>query len=124
VYALGAVGYSLLTATTVFRSGTIIDILTAHVKELPQPPSKRLGRQIDPELEKLILRCLAKDPEERPPSAAALLEELLLCDGFRPWTFVDARKWWQQVTSHAAELTQTQQLPTQAMGVGQTVVLK
>jgi len=124
VYAIGAVGYFLLTGTTVFRGGSIIDVLSAHVKQTPEPPSQRLGRAIDPSLERLILRCLAKDPNLRPADAAELLEDLAQCDEVRPWTWLDAKKWWQRSDTPVPAGSETTDLSTKALKIEQTIVLE
>jgi eukaryotic-like serine/threonine-protein kinase len=77
LYAVGAVGYFLLTGTPPFTGRTVLDVLTQHLHAEPVPPSKRLGAPVPRELEALILRCLAKAPEARPVSAAALCDALL-----------------------------------------------
>lgn len=96
VYAIGAVGYFLITGTTVFRAGTIMDILGAHMNETPQSLTERLGQPVDPTLERLLLRCLAKDPNERPTDAAELLADLGFCDQVRSWNVSDAKNWWRR----------------------------
>ena len=60
LYAVGAVGYFLLTGTPVFTGSTVMEICMKHVQAEPQPPSLRLGRPVNASLEKLVLRCLAK----------------------------------------------------------------
>jgi hypothetical protein len=94
VYAIGAVGYYLLTGTPVFSGKTVLDICMKHVRAVPDPPSKRLGREVTPAVEALILRCLAKAPRDRPPSTRALMEELGRCEPAQPWTRADAEAWW------------------------------
>ena len=60
----------------VFSSDSIYDVLARHVGTAPEPPSAALGRAVSPDLEAIILRCLAKDPAERFPSAEELEREL------------------------------------------------
>jgi serine/threonine protein kinase len=67
VYAFGCVLYELVTGTPVF-SGALPQLMTAHCERLPERPSLRC-REIDPELERLIVRALAKDPGMRPTMA-------------------------------------------------------
>lgn len=75
VYALGVLGYHLLTGTLPF-SGDVVELLMAHINQAPEPPSRRRGEPIDDALESLVLRAMAKDPAQRPPSAAAFRNEL------------------------------------------------
>lgn len=94
VYAVGAVGYYLLTGTPVFSAESVVEICMKHVKAAPERPSDRLGRPISCELENLILRCLAKSPQERPADANQLLRELEACAVEGTWTAADAAQWW------------------------------
>jgi serine/threonine-protein kinase len=64
------------------------------VHSLPQPPSARLGAPIARDLEAIILACLAKRPEDRPPSATALREQLRSCAAAAGWTNERAAQWW------------------------------
>jgi len=94
LYAVGAIGYFLLTATPMFEFRNLRDVLMHQVKTMPQKPSDRLGRPIGPDLEKLVMRCLAKDPDQRPHSAASLEEALAHCESARSWTRTEAAAWW------------------------------
>jgi serine/threonine-protein kinase len=59
----------------------------------PVPPSQRAGIAVPPELERLVLACLAKKPEDRPRSAAEL-EEALAAIELSPWGEAQAAAWW------------------------------
>jgi serine/threonine-protein kinase len=72
LYAVGAVGYFLLTGVPPFSGRNVLEVCARHLHETPVPPSQRLGRRIPEDLEALIVSCLAKCPEARPSSAAAL----------------------------------------------------
>ena len=50
---------------------------------------------MSPDLAELLMRCLAKQPEQRPPSAEALDQALAACASAGTWTLQDAEKWWQ-----------------------------
>lgn len=93
VYALGAVAYFLLVGQPVFNGNTVLDICMKHINEEPTPPSAR-GVVVGPELEQLLLKCLAKSPEKRPPNAGALLTELEDCVVAGKWTAALAATWW------------------------------
>ena len=73
VYAVGAIAYALVTGQHVFTGKSGVEIIGHHLHSAPVPPSERLGRSVDPFLERLILTCLAKRPEDRPADAGALL---------------------------------------------------
>ena len=94
VYAVGAVGYFLLTGTPVFTGATVMEICLKHSKAEPEAPSLRSGQPVSPALEKLLLRCLAKAPADRPRDAADLLHELERCAVQGTWSAADAAAWW------------------------------
>jgi serine/threonine-protein kinase len=77
LYALGALGYFLLTGLPPFTGRTLIEVCGHHLHSDPVPPSRRVARSIPGELEAMILKCLAKSPDQRPRSAAALQLALL-----------------------------------------------
>ena len=72
LYSLGCVAYFLLTGQLVFQGDTAIQTMFMHIQQEPVPPSQRTENPIPPALERLILTCLAKQPEDRPASAADL----------------------------------------------------
>ena len=95
VYAVGAIGYALVTGQHVFTGNSGVEIIGHHLHSAPVPPSTRLGRPVDPFLEQTILACLAKPPAHRPADAGALLQRLE--DGWTGavWTQREAREWWE-----------------------------
>ena len=93
LYALGCVAYYLLTGHLVFESGNPMQMIARHVREKPVPPSARTELPVPPELERLVLACLAKDPDDRPRSAADLGRALGAIPG-EPWSKGEATKWW------------------------------
>lgn len=95
LYALGAVGYYLLAGVPVFDTVNVVELIHKHMTEMPQPPSVRSGRPISPEVEAIIMRCLAKRPDDRPRTAVELAADLERCSVMTPWTEGDARPWWQ-----------------------------
>lgn len=80
LYAVGAIGYFLLTGAEVFQGTSLVALCIAHLHEQPQRPSERAQRPLPADLERLILSCLEKDPARRPSSAGALRQALLACD--------------------------------------------
>jgi tRNA A-37 threonylcarbamoyl transferase component Bud32 len=75
IYAVGAVGYELLTGRPVFMGTTPQMVLAAHVTEVPQPVTK-YRETVPRALEVLVMRCLEKRPADRWQSAAELLAQL------------------------------------------------
>jgi serine/threonine protein kinase len=94
LYALGAVGYFLLTGAPPFVGESVAEVCGHHLHSTPQPLSRRGAAPVPLELERLILSCLAKSPEARPASAAALQTALLGLAS--TWTESDARRWWSE----------------------------
>jgi serine/threonine-protein kinase len=94
LYALGAVGYFLLTGQHVFTGATMVEVCSHHLYSPPQPPSSRLGRPLPAPLEALVLECLEKDPKRRPASALALRDRLAALAEGLPWSEASARAWW------------------------------
>lgn len=94
--AIGAVGYSLLTGTDVFSDNSIVEVCGHHRHSSPEPPSQRLNGKVPQDLEKLLLSCLAKDPNMRPQSASSLRQQLLDCRITDAWNQEKARAWWHQ----------------------------
>lgn len=76
VYALGAIFYELLTGLRPFRAE--MSILLEQVQHTLPPAPRQIKPEIPKELEAICLKCLAKDPSKRYPTAAALAEDLHL----------------------------------------------
>jgi eukaryotic-like serine/threonine-protein kinase len=114
LYALGAVAYYLLVGEHVFRGQSLIEVCSKHLLELPEPPSVRSGRQLPPALERLVLDCLEKKPDHRPPSAREFLERLSHA-GAEPWDARQAEAWWGE---HGARVRTAVSAPA---GSGRTI---
>ena len=76
LYALGVVGHEMLTGRRPFDRGTPIATALSHVKEPPPP----LPDDVPEELAQVIRDCLEKEPQNRPPNAAAVAMRLGLGD--------------------------------------------
>jgi eukaryotic-like serine/threonine-protein kinase len=96
LYALGAVGYWLLTGTHVFNAKSIVEVCIQHLHAVPEPPSARLNAPVAEDLERLLLDCLAKRPEDRPATAQILRERLRACAVAGLWTNARAAQWWAE----------------------------
>ena len=75
VYSLGVVLYELLTGRPPFDADNVTAIAIAHVDRAPTPPSQ-LVPDLAPALDDLVMRCLAKDPEDRFADGSALAAAL------------------------------------------------
>ncbi len=77
IYSLGVVLYELATGAPPFHADTKVGLLAQHKYVIPIPIRERVsGASCPPELEAIILKCLAKKPSERFASAALLQEAL------------------------------------------------
>jgi len=94
IYAVGCLGYWLLTGQMVFPGRTAMEMIVHHTQTMPVPPSKRAAVDVPAALEELILACLEKNPSGRPASADAVAERLAAFAARAPWTAERARLWW------------------------------
>jgi serine/threonine-protein kinase len=95
LYALGCVGYLLLTGTLVFPDSSPVQLALKHMNKAPDPPSARVPHGIPSDLERVILQCLEKDPHARPATARAV-DQLLTACNIEPWTDAEAAQWWER----------------------------
>lgn len=68
IYALGLVLYELFTGEAAFGASNPAGYAGLHSDAAPTPPSE-LATDLDPAVERIILQCIQKDPEDRPASA-------------------------------------------------------
>jgi serine/threonine-protein kinase len=97
LYALGAVGYFLLTGVPPFTGASVVEVCGHHLHTQPVPPSERLGRALPAELERLILACLAKSAADRPADAKSLKRSLAGVSVRGEWSEERAHDWWQNI---------------------------
>jgi tRNA A-37 threonylcarbamoyl transferase component Bud32 len=105
LYSLGAVGYFLVTGEALFDCLTLGEVLMHQVKDLPVRPSERLGKPVSPDLEELLMRCLAKKPAARPANARELDDALARCRSAADWTRDLADEWWRKLAAAQSEKT-------------------
>lgn len=101
LYAVGCVGYWLVTGKLVFDAKNGMGMLLAHARETPLPASQRIETPVPAELDALLLACLEKDPAARPQTARALRKGLERCEASRDWDEARADRWWRD---HAPDL--------------------
>jgi serine/threonine-protein kinase len=68
IYALGVLAYKMLTGTLPFKADSAMDLIVQHLNA-PRPSPEKLAPKTPPELSRLVVRMMAKLPEERPPLA-------------------------------------------------------
>jgi len=78
IYSLGALAYFLLTGQPPFAGRSPVKMLAAHLYEEPERLVARRP-DIPPDLEAVVLRCLAKNPEQRFPDVVGLDVALVAC---------------------------------------------
>ncbi len=96
LYALGCVGYWLLTGKRVFEASTRHDMLVMHAHQRPIVPSRRVDFPIHAGLEAIVMGCLEKNPNKRPQTARELSDALGALTFEHPWTEERAGLWWKQ----------------------------
>ena len=94
LYAVGAVGYFLLTGQPVFDADNVVDLCQKHVSASPIPPSERGRTPIPAQLENAILACLDKSRAKRPQTARDLALLIARCPEATQWSIEDADAWW------------------------------
>jgi serine/threonine-protein kinase len=95
IYALGCVAYWLLTGHNVFEAPNSVTMLMQHVQDDPVPPSERAELPVPEELDRIVLDCLAKNPEDRPGDAMELYRRLADCPVPERWNRGRALEWWR-----------------------------
>ena len=77
IYAMGCVLYKSVVGVPPFWASTPVGVLTKHITDEPVPPSVRSPRRdLHPDIDRIVLRAMAKDPGERQGSMRELREEL------------------------------------------------
>ncbi|MGZ4972193.1 MAG: protein kinase domain-containing protein, partial [Limisphaerales bacterium] len=94
LYSLGVVGYFLVTGQPLFSGLSIGEIMTQQMKAEPPKPSASLPAPLSPDFEDLLMRCLAKQADDRPASARELERALRRCASANMWGREEAEEWW------------------------------
>jgi serine/threonine-protein kinase len=94
IYSLGAVAYYLLTGRPPFNGAGGIAVMIAVARDPVVPPSQ-VNPGIPEDLERVVLRCLAKDPDQRFLNAEGLEWALGACVCAGDWDRHRAARWWQ-----------------------------
>ena len=120
LYSLGCVAYYLLTGRQVFEGDTVMKVFAQHLQASPTPPSQRGPFSVPPDLERIVLSCLAKEPEDRPRSAAALDQQLAAAE-VEGWSDADAQKWWESLPPPSGDFEGNADKTTEGYGPGASV---
>ncbi|MCD6030749.1 MAG: hypothetical protein K0S78_2923, partial [Thermomicrobiales bacterium] len=94
LYALGCVGYWLLTGKLIFEGRNAVEVMFHHAHTPPPRPSTRSELPIPAPLEELIMECLEKEPARRPSTAEEVSNRLDAVSLESPWTAERAERWW------------------------------
>jgi len=120
IYALGCVGYWLLTGRLVFEAETPVKMMLQHIQNAPEPPSRFSELEIPRELDEILLACLAKIPADRPASTAELARRLAQIPECDPWTKDRAEAWWDtHLPASAPRTVLREETPVATMQVAQ-----
>ena len=119
IFGLRAKVYFLLSGANAFEADTVEKIFEGHLTLKPTPLVERTSGTIPPELDALVLACLAKDPADRPASAKALRGLLRECKGVDRWTQKEARKWWTTYWASNPAAPAVQRAANDASGTSQ-----
>jgi serine/threonine-protein kinase len=101
IYALGAIAYYALTGAPPFQGESAVAIMIAHTRDAVIPPSQHRP-EIPRDLEAVVLRCLAKKPDDRYAGVRALARDLAACAAAADWDQDRAEAWWQSRAPAAA----------------------
>jgi tRNA A-37 threonylcarbamoyl transferase component Bud32 len=96
LYMLGCVAYWILTGHSPFEKDSGMEMMIDHVKTLPPKPSAMGKEPIPEELDRIVMKCLEKDPEFRFQTAPELENALDQVPLSKPWTQAEARGWWMK----------------------------
>ncbi|MFN0198946.1 MAG: serine/threonine protein kinase [Planctomycetaceae bacterium] len=94
IYAVGAVGYFLLTGRPVFEATNIVELCNQHLTAVPDSPAKHATQSVSPELENALMVCLEKSISKRPQTARDLATLLNRSPAAMRWSLDESDAWW------------------------------
>lgn len=100
IYSLGATAYFLLSGRPVFPGENALKVLFAHTRDEP-PALSDFMPDVPRDLEAIVMRCLAKNPEDRYASADELREALERVELSEKWSADRAKAWWSSAPTDA-----------------------
>ena len=97
IYSLGITAFFMLTGRYPFNKGdSPTAALFQHINAEPKRPSEVVKFSIPEDLENLIMKCMEKDPRDRPASMNDLAKELMACQDAHGWDKHKAMEWWAE----------------------------
>jgi hypothetical protein len=94
IYSFGAAMYFMLTGTPLYPNKTLGEVVMLQISRMPERPSVRLGSPIPRDLEDIVMKCLAKKPDDRYATIADVERALAACSDADHWTKADSRRAW------------------------------
>lgn len=95
IYSLGAMMYFLLTGRPPFDYDKPLKVIIAHASEVPQPLAE-LVADVPHDLQRIVLRCLEKNPDRRFADAESLAQALESSQAAHGWSRFLAARWWAE----------------------------
>jgi hypothetical protein len=96
LFSVGVIAFNLVTGKQPFAGNTAMEI-AYHCANTPAPrPCEVTDQAIPPELDQLIVDCMAVDPEQRPASADVIITRLDAIELAERWDQAAARNWWAE----------------------------
>lgn len=106
LYSLGAVAYYLLSGQPPFTDDNPIMLIVAHATT-DVPSFEEIDVDVPPDLARVILKCLARDPVDRFNSAREFRLALEQCESHGEWSWEQAEQWWAEHCPATALETET-----------------
>jgi len=96
LYALGCIGFFLLSGRLLFERNGSLPMMMAHITDAPPELKSHVPNYLPAELSAVLLRCLAKKPNGRPSNARALAAALkaIHIPPDQAWSEAQAQAWW------------------------------
>ncbi len=94
IYSFGAVLYFMVTGSMLFPDRPFAEVVMMHISTMPDLPSSRLGAAVPADLERVVMKCLAKSPADRYAKVDDLARDLEACADADGWSNDMARRWW------------------------------
>ena len=96
LYAVGASIYFMLTASALFPDRSVTEVIMMQISKMPEPPSS-LVLGVPADLERVVMKCLAKNAADRYQTIEELDRALAACADASRWSGLDASTWWSSL---------------------------